>query len=107
MHRSAIAFAAILLLAVPAYAGSLAWTVTTSGGTTGFSVDVSDADILRIIAAYRTAHGVPTETSSDDVKRLIIAEALNRMLAQTVAIEGQRAADDARQAIVPIIATPQ
>lgn len=107
MHKSAISFVAAILLATPVYAGSLSWTVTTSGGTTTFAADVSDADIARIVAAYRAAQAVPAETSTDEVKRLIIRDALNRLLAQAMATEAQRAADDARAAISPIVATPQ
>lgn len=58
-----------LLIAGPAYAGSLTWVVTTgsntpptvtapAGGTsTPFSATIADADIARIIADYQTIPG--------------------------------------------------
>lgn len=60
---------ALLLLAVPASAGTLTWVVTTgsntpptvtapAGGTsTPFSATIADADIARIIADYATISG--------------------------------------------------
>lgn len=107
MKKFALAFIAALALAPTAQAGSLSWTVATDAGSTTFTADVSDADIARIVSAYRIAMNIPDETSDDDVKRLVIRGALDRMLAGALAIEQQQAAQAARQAVEPIVATPQ
>lgn len=98
---------AAVLFALPAHAGSLTWTVTTSGGAEQFVADIEDADIARVIAAHRSILRVAPETTDTEVQRLIIRGALETMIQNTVNTEKAQAAEAAKAAVAPIVATPQ
>jgi hypothetical protein len=83
--------------------GSLSWTVETEAATDTFTVEVADADIDRIVAAYRVQLGLPGETADTEVKRLAIRQTLGTMLATVIDVEREAAAAAARDAVEPIL----
>ncbi|MGD9613848.1 MAG: hypothetical protein AB7W06_00440 [Alphaproteobacteria bacterium] len=90
-----------------AHAGSLAWTVTRSSGATTWSATIADADIARIIAAYKTMNGMSGDTPDEQVMHKVIQDTLAQMLAAVHAEEQRQAAEAARAAVPMIVATPQ
>lgn len=55
---------AFMILASPAFAGTLTLSVTTSGGTLTQSVTIPDADIARVVTAYKAAYPQTCDTAT-------------------------------------------
>lgn len=65
-----LVLAAAILLPLPALAGSITVSATTvAGGTLSQSVTVSDANVGRILAAYKLIYGQVCDTASPPVCR--------------------------------------
>lgn len=102
-----VAVVGLCIIAVPAEAGSISISITNTQGTITRSATLADADVARIIAAYRIKRAIDPATSDQQVLRNTEDSIISQIKADVRGVEQDAASKTAGDAVQSITAVPQ